>query len=136
MASMPAVVETASKTIPAGSVPRDSARRRVRGSRNTPAATAITPTGTLRKNTQRQPTAATIRPPSTGPDARPTACAAACTPSAARRFRAGMLVTTSATLFACSIAAPTAWTSRNAISMPIEVARPQPADAAANTTNP
>ena len=101
-----------------------------------PATTASTPTGTFRKNTQRQPAAATSRPPITGPDARPTACAAACTPSAVRRVRAGTLVTTSATLLACSRAAPPAWTTRRAISAPSEGASPHAADEPANTTNP
>jgi len=133
---MPAVVASASRTIPPGSAPRGSARRRVRGSRYQPATIATRPTGTLRKNTQRQPTAATSKPPSTGPDARPTACAAAWTPSAARRWRSGTLVTTSATLFAWSKAAPAAWTMRSAISIPIEAASPHAADAAAKITNP
>lgn len=89
IASIPAVVEAASKTIPPGSLAGDSARRRVRGSRYTPATIARRPTGTLRKNTQRQPTAATSSPPVTGPDASPMACADAWTPSAARRFSTG-----------------------------------------------
>ena len=72
----------------------------------------------------------------TGPEARPTACAAACTPSAALRVRAGTLVTTSATLLACSSAAPAAWTTRSAISAPSEGASPHAAEAPANTTNP
>ena len=57
-------------------------------------------------------------------------------PRAARRVRAGTLVTTSATLFACSSAAPPAWTTRSATSTPSEGASPQAADAAENTTNP
>ena len=88
------------------------------------------------RNTQRQPTVPTSTPPTTGPQARPTAWAAAWTPSAARRVRAGTLVTTSATLFACSSAAPPAWTTRSAMRTPSEGASPQAADAAENTTNP
>ena len=57
-------------------------------------------------------------------------------PSAARRRPAGALVATSATLLACSIAAPAACTTRTATSTPSVGASPHPADAAVNSTNP
>jgi len=50
-----------------------AAAGRVRGSRYQPATTASSPTGTLMRNTQRQPTVPTSTPPTTGPQARPTA---------------------------------------------------------------
>ena len=142
MASIPADADAASRTVPPRSAPRprsswpSSRVRLVRGSRYQPATTASKPTGTLMRNTQRQPTVPTRTPPTTGPHARPTAWAAAWIPSAARRLRAGTLVTTSATLFACSSAAPAAWTTRSTISTPSEGASPQAADAPANSTNP
>ena len=57
-------------------------------------------------------------------------------PSAARRRPAGALADTSATLLACSIAAPAACTTRTAISTPSVGASPHAADAAVNSTNP
>ena len=125
---MPAAARASSIT-PSGSLPRRAARWRVRGSRNHPAATAITPTGTLTKKIHRQPAEATSSPPATGPSARPSACAAAWIPSAARRRPAGALVATSATLLACSIAAPAACTTRSPTSTGSDGASPHAADA-------
>jgi len=48
----------------------------------------------------------------------------------------GALVVTRATLLACSIAAPMAWTRRSATRAPSEGARPQTAEATENTTKP
>ena len=64
------------------------------------------------------------------------ACAAACTPSANRILAAGTLVVTRATLLACSMAAPAAWTSRNATSTASERASPHAADPAMKIMNP
>ena len=108
----------------------------MRGSRYQPASTAATPTGTLTKKIHRQPADATSSPPATGPAARPSAWAAACAASAARRIAAGLLVVTRATLLACSMAAPAAWTTRSATSAGSVGARPHAADATANTANP
>jgi len=75
-------------------------------------------------------------PPRVGPSASPMDCAPACTPSANRIRSLGALVVTRATLFAWSIAAPTAWTTRSTTRAPSDGARPQAAEATVNTANP
>jgi hypothetical protein len=97
---------------------------------------AASPTGTLIQNTHRHPAVPTTSPPTVGPRARPSAWAAACTPSATRIRSLGTLVTTSAMLLACSIAAPAACAVRQASSAASDGANPQAAEAAVNRVNP
>ncbi len=108
----------------------------VRGSRNHPATMPTSATGTLIQNTQRQEACATSSPPRLGPSARPSPCAAACTPSARRIACPGTPRATRATLLACIIAPPTAWTARQATRVPRPPANPAPSEARPKTANP
>ncbi len=77
-----------------------AARVADRGRKNRPATTAITPIGTLRAYTHRHPRVLTIKAPTVGPRASPTAWAAAWTPRACRSLPGGAQPVTSATLLA------------------------------------
>ena len=57
-------------------------------------------------------------------------------PSAARIRARGTLVTTRATLLACSMAAPAACTTRKATRSPSEGAKPQATEATVKTAKP
>ena len=94
------------------------------------------PTGTFTQYTARQPTVVVSRPPSVGPSASPTDWAPAWIPRAKRILAFGALVVTRATLLACSIAAPIAWTRRSATRAPSEGARPHAAEATVKTAKP
>lgn len=113
-----------------------SFRWRLRGMRSKPAITPSTPKGTLTMKMRRQPPAANSSPPTDGPNVSPTAWAAPWTPIALPSDGRGTAITMMATLFACSMAAPTAWRTLNAISAPRVGARPQSAEPITNTANP
>ncbi len=98
------------------------------------------PTGTLTRNTQRQPTVAST-PPSNSPANEPTRAAIWLTPRAMPRWLAGKASVRMAAAFAISSAPPTAWTMRNAISSiapagPVLQVSDSATEAAVNTTKP
>ena len=90
----------------------------------------------LTKKISRQPPAASSKPPIEGPMASPSACAAPWSPIAFPRARPGTTSTMMARLFACSIAAPTAWRARKPHSAPSVGARPQSAEARVKIKKP
>ena len=112
------------------------ARSRDRGSSNHAKTKPITPTGPFRKKIDRQPATPISKPPTVGPSARPTACAAPWMPMARPRLALGIAVAISATEFACSIAAPSACTTRKPMRTPRVGENPQPIDASVKTAKP
>ena len=66
------------------------ARFRERGMKNQPSATPRRPIGTLTQKIHRQPPAATNRPPTVGPSAKPSACAAPWIPIPRPRLSGGI----------------------------------------------
>ncbi len=89
------------------------ASSRLRGTSRMAATAPRMPMGTLTKKMRRHPPAATSKPPTVGPSARPRAWAAPWKPMARPSERAGTTSTMMARLLACSMAAPTAWSARN-----------------------
>ena len=84
----------------------------------------------------RHPASDSRMPPIAGPSARPSACALPCTPIARPSIDGGIASAISATLLACSIAAPIAWSTRAAIRIGSVGARPQSAEPTVNTAEP
>ena len=121
------------KASPAQSNRIRGARSRERGSNSQPSTRPTTPTGALTKKIERQPAAPISRPPTLGPNARPTACAAPWIPIARPRLARGIAVAINATELAWSMAAPIACTMRHPTRTPRVGDSPQPTDATVNT---
>ena len=90
----------------------------------------------LTKKIRRHPPAASRSPPIVGPMASPSAWAVPWRPIALPSDRLGTTSTMMARLFACSIAAPTAWSARNPQSTPRLGARPHSTEASVKIKNP
>ena len=108
----------------------------LRGTKARAAAAPNTPSGTLTKKISRHPPAASRRPPTDGPSARPMAWAAPWNPMARPRERAGTTRQMMARLLAWSIAAPRAWRARKPHSAGRSGAKPHRAEARMKMTKP
>ncbi len=97
---------------------------------------ASRPIGTFMKNTQRQPTASTSRPPSDGPRAAATAPVALQIATAVARFSTGNSGSSSASEVGTRIAPAAAWRMRAATSNSADGARPHSSDVPRNATTP
>jgi hypothetical protein len=109
---------------------------RVSATRRVASSTVATPSGTLKKNSQRQDAYAMTQPPRMGPTAAAMAVAADHVPIAAARVPRGYAAPMSARLPGTSSAAPTPCTARPMMSPVAEGARPHAADASAKRTTP
>ena len=92
--------------------------------------------GTVIQNTQRQPSAASSTPPTTGPMLTPTAWAAAKIPIARPCLPGPAALTRMAMLLAPSIAPAAPSSARNAINWTRSEAIPHKAEASVNSENP
>jgi hypothetical protein len=99
-------------------------------------ASTTTPIGRLTKKIHRQSNALTSRPPRVGPATVARPATAPQTPKAAPRRSAGKTMVTMASVCGISMAAPSPWTARKAISQPAPGASPQAAEAIVNTVTP
>ena len=133
---MTAVTAGTNSASPTQSMPRRGARERLRGRKIHAVASPSTEAGRFTKNSSRQLPTSSSSPPTAGPNARPMACAAPCTPTARPSRARGTATAIRATLLACSIAAPTACSTRNRSRTIRFAASAQPSDAAAKTANP
>ena len=114
--------------------PRDAGSR-LSGTTRRASTTAATPTGTLIQNTHRQFTWTRL-PPITGPSAAPSAPSADQVPSAFARPRAGTAASSSDSDAGTIAPAPTAWTTRAAISRSTPGASAHSTDPALNPASP
>ncbi len=96
----------------------------------------ITPIGRFTKKIHRQSKAVTSSPPRVGPAMVATPATAPHTPNAAPRRSGGNVFVMIVRVCGMSMAAPSPWTARNAISQPGLGARPHAAEAAVNTAMP
>ena len=99
------------------------------------ASTAM-PIGRFTKKIQRQSKAVTSSPPRVGPATVARPATAPQMPNAAPRRSGGNVMVTMASVCGISMAAPSPWTARNAMSQPGPGAKPHAADAAVNTVIP
>ncbi len=100
-------------------------------------ANVITPTGTLIRKIQPQWRCWLIRPPATGPVARASAPTAAQMPMAVlRSLTSANVATMMASVVGISMAAPTPWTARLAMSTPPLPARPAASEDSVKTARP
>jgi hypothetical protein len=96
----------------------------------------ITPIGRLTKKIHRQSKAVTSSPPRVGPAMVATPATAPQMPNAAPRRSGGNVLVMIVRVCGMSMAAPTPWTARNAMSQPGLGAKPHAAEAAVNTATP
>ena len=141
--SSPLTIPSTSAAIasPKSAAPSRSGMRRRPGARlstrcRRASTTATTPMGRFTRKTSRQSAAATSRPPSDGP--RPAAAAETADRRATpwERRSGGKASSTSASEDGTSIAAPSAWTTRNAIRVPGDGASAHSTEATVNTSRP
>ena len=90
----------------------------------------------MTKKIQRQSNAVTSSPPSVGPAMVARPVTAPQTPNAAPRRSGGNVMVTRARVCGISMAAPSPWTARKAMSQPAPGAKPHAADATVNTAIP
>ena len=95
-----------------------------------------TPIGRFTRKIERQPNAPTSSPPTVGPTVRPVATTAPLIPKARPRSSLGKTALVIARPFAWSIAAPTAWATRERISCSGEAASPQRSEPSVKTPKP
>ena len=134
-----AVMSRARPPVAAAAASRSSRRGAVRlsvSSRGVSASARI-PIGTLMRNTQRQPSASAIRPPSRSPEAPPTAATPVHTAIARCRGRPfGKASTINASAAGAVRAAPRPWSARARTSVVALGASPHASDATVNTPRP
>jgi len=94
------------------------------------------PTGTLIQKIHCQDAASVTAPPMTGPSAAPRPTVAPHRPSASPRRCGGVTLAMSVTVSGVTIAAPTPWMARAAISTPMLGASAEAALPAVNTVTP
>ena len=129
MPNKPAVA----RITPAGS--RRPAPERLSRVSSSSGSTAM-PTGTLIQKIHCQDAASVTAPPMTGPSAAPRPTVAPQRPSAMPRRCGGVTLAMSVTVSGITIAAPTPWTARAAISTPMPGASAEAALPAVNTVTP
>ena len=101
-----------------------------------PSVSPAAPAGRLTRKISRHPPIASKAPPTAGPSASPSAWAVPWTPIARVSSGLGIASAISATLLAWSIAAPSACSTRAAISTDSDGASPHSAEPAVNTPKP
>ena len=127
---------TTNSTLPTGSKLRSAGSRDSTTPRRV-STTATTPTGTLTRNTLRQPSDSVSSPPTVGPTAVATLAMAVHRPMArALLVGSGKAADTSARDVTLTAAAATPWTPRATLSTSIDGASPEATDASVNTTSP
>ena len=136
MPSTSAATARANSSVPGRSGIRRRPGARLSASHRRASSTAATPIGTLTRNTRRQSAAVTSSPPSEGPKPAAAALTADSSATACERRPGGNACSTSARADGTSKAAPSACTTRKAISAPADGAIAHSSEPTVNNSRP